>query len=237
MPQHTPLELSRRNFLGRAGAVVAGLSALNVSALALAGCSSEATPAAPQAASEAPKVLTWNTVITAKDEPGRPLLVSGRIYGPDGKTPLEGVTLYVYHTDNTGLYPGDGINPAPRLRGWMKTDREGRYEFRTIKPASYPNSSNPEHVHTKASGRGLRRTLARQLLVRRRPAHPLRHAREVLRSGRLLARHGRQARRRRPAPLRPRHQAREKLSVFCDCFFARILAGRQLRRRLLKVCL
>ena len=154
MPQHTPLELSRRNFLGRAGAVVAGLSALNVSALALAGCSSEATPAAPQAAGEAPKVLTWNTVITAKDEPGRPLLVSGRIYGPDGKTPLEGVTLYVYHTDNTGLYPGDGINPAPRLRGWMKTDREGRYEFRTIKPASYPNSSNPEHVHTKASGAG-----------------------------------------------------------------------------------
>ncbi|HZB43949.1 MAG TPA: hypothetical protein VE360_01825 [Pyrinomonadaceae bacterium] len=154
MPQHTPLELSRRNFLGRAGAVVAGLSALNASALALAGCSSEATPAAPQAASEAPKVLTWNTVITAKDEPGRPLLVSGRIYGPDGKTPLEGVTLYVYHTDNTGLYPGDGINPAPRLRGWMKTDREGRYEFRTIKPASYPNSSNPEHVHTKASGPG-----------------------------------------------------------------------------------
>ena len=154
MPQHEPLELSRRNFLGRAGAVVAGLSALNVSALALAGCSSEATPAAPQAASETPKVLTWNTVITAKDEPGRPLLVSGRIYGPDGKTPLEGVTLYVYHTDNTGLYPGDGINPAPRLRGWMKTDREGRYEFRTIKPASYPNSSNPEHVHTKASGAG-----------------------------------------------------------------------------------
>ena len=154
MPQHTPLELSRRNFLGRAGAVVAGLSALNVSALALAGCSSEATPAAPQAASEMPKVLTWNTVITAKDEPGRPLLVSGRIYGPDGKTPLEGVTLYVYHTDNSGLYPGDGINPAPRLRGWMKTDREGRYEFRTIKPASYPNSSNPEHVHTKASGAG-----------------------------------------------------------------------------------
>ena len=154
MPQHTPLELSRRTFLGRAGAVVAGLSALNVSALALAGCSSEATPAAPQAAGEAPKDLTWNTVITAKDEPGRPLLVSGRIYGPDGKTPLEGVTLYVYHTDNTGLYPGDGINPAPRLRGWMKTDREGRYEFRTIKPASYPNSSNPEHVHTKASGAG-----------------------------------------------------------------------------------
>lgn len=155
MPQHKLIELSRRNFLGRAGLVVAGLSALNAGALALAGCGSDA-PSAVSASpvGETPKTLTWNTVITSKDEPGRPLVVSGRVYGPDGKTPLEGVTLYVYHTDNRGLYPGDGRSPEPRLRGWMKTDREGRYEFRTIKPASYPNSSNPEHVHTSASGPG-----------------------------------------------------------------------------------
>lgn len=147
------LELSRRSFLGRAGAVLTGVAALNAGALTLAGCSSETSPAVePSQTGDAPKPLAWNTVITSKDEPGRPLLVTGRVYGPDGKTPLEGVTLYVYHTDNRGLYPGDGINPAPRLRGWMKTDREGRYEFRTIKPASYPDSSNPEHVHAKAAG-------------------------------------------------------------------------------------
>ena len=155
MPQHKSLELSRRSFMGRAGAVVAGLTALNAGALALAGCSSDAPLAAsPSPAGETPKTLAWNTVITSEDEPGRPLVVSGRVYGPDGKTPLEGVTLYVYHTDDRGLYPGDGISPAPRLRGWMKTDRDGRYEFRTIRPASYPDSRNPEHVHTKASGPG-----------------------------------------------------------------------------------
>lgn len=160
MPQQKSLELSRRNFLGRAGAVIAGLSALNVSALALAGCSRApqlraAAPAGgPNAPAGEPLNLSWQTVITSKDEPGRPLIVSGRIYGPDGKTPLEGITLHVYHTDNRGLYPGNGQDPPPRLRGWMKTDREGRYEFRTIKPASYPNSTNREHIHSKAYGPG-----------------------------------------------------------------------------------
>jgi protocatechuate 3,4-dioxygenase beta subunit len=29
----------------------------------------------------------------------------------------------------------------------MKTDREGRYQFRTIRPASYPNGRIPAHIH------------------------------------------------------------------------------------------
>jgi protocatechuate 3,4-dioxygenase beta subunit len=61
------------------------------------------------------------------------------------------VILYVYHTDAKGLY-----SPAPKqtqakrhghLRGWVKTDADGRYEFKTIRPASYPNSQNPQHIH------------------------------------------------------------------------------------------
>ena len=29
----------------------------------------------------------------------------------------------------------------------MKTDREGRYRFRTIRPAPYPNARIPAHIH------------------------------------------------------------------------------------------
>src|SRR5262249_43839784 len=31
--------------------------------------------------------------------------------------------------------------------GWMMTDREGRYQFRTIRPAPYPNARIPAHIH------------------------------------------------------------------------------------------
>jgi protocatechuate 3,4-dioxygenase beta subunit len=33
------------------------------------------------------------------------------------------------------------------LRGWIKTDQTGTYAFHTIKPAPYPNSNNPAHIH------------------------------------------------------------------------------------------
>ncbi len=98
-----------------------------------------------------PQDMKWQTTIAGPDEPGEPLIISGIIYKQDGKTPAPDVILYVYHTDSKGLY-----SPAPKqtaakrhghLRGWVKTDAQGRYEFKTIRPASYPNSRNPQHIH------------------------------------------------------------------------------------------
>jgi protocatechuate 3,4-dioxygenase beta subunit len=86
--------------------------------------------------------------IAAKEEPGERLTVTGNVYGPDGKTPLSGVSVYVYHTDAKGLYtPDTNDNRNPRLRGYMRTDAQGRYEFNTIKPAPYPNNRIPAHIH------------------------------------------------------------------------------------------
>ena len=83
---------------------------------------------------------------------GHKLAVNGTVYKADGKTPAEGVILYIYHTDQTGVYPkkGDEKGWAKRhgyLRGWMKTDKNGFYKFFTLRPASYPNSKNPAHIH------------------------------------------------------------------------------------------
>ena len=36
----------------------------------------------------------------------------------------------------------------------MRSNKEGRYEFRTIKPGSYPGSTNPAHIHAYVSGPG-----------------------------------------------------------------------------------
>ena len=88
-------------------------------------------------------------------EPGEPLIVSGTIYAPDGKQPLAGIKLYVYQTDATGRYStSGGSNRNTRIHGSMTTDASGRYEFRTIKPGSYPNSRNPAHIHAYVSGPG-----------------------------------------------------------------------------------
>jgi len=73
--------------------------------------------------------------------------MSGTIYQPDGVTPAEGVVLFVYQTDVTGYYNQQDDASHPRLKGWMKTSADGRYEFRTIKPGAYPHRGTPAHIH------------------------------------------------------------------------------------------
>lgn len=98
---------------------------------------------------------SWNVKIVSDAEPGEPLIVSGTIYSPDGQKPVEGITLFVYQTDVTGRYTtSGGDNRGTRIHGVMRTNAEGRYEFRTIKPGSYPNSRNPAHIHAYVSGPG-----------------------------------------------------------------------------------
>ncbi|HZS09891.1 MAG TPA: intradiol ring-cleavage dioxygenase [Blastocatellia bacterium] len=99
-----------------------------------------------------PAQLGWETTITDKAEPGEPLEISGTVYRADGRTPAADVILYVYHTSAKGYYePAPGATGQSarhgRLRGWMKTDGQGRYKFRTIKPAPYPGRSIPAHIH------------------------------------------------------------------------------------------
>ena len=86
------------------------------------------------------------------NDPGPKIEISGIIYERDGKTPASDVVLYVYHTDQTGVYPNQGNEKgwAKRhgyIRGWVKTGVNGFYKFYTLLPASYPNSRNPKHIH------------------------------------------------------------------------------------------
>jgi protocatechuate 3,4-dioxygenase beta subunit len=99
-----------------------------------------------------PGGLNWQTRIAAASEPGEPFEASGRVFQPDGRTPAPGVILYAYHTDARGIYPPTSAANVHarrhgRLRGWVKTNERGEYKFVTIKPASYPNSAIPAHIH------------------------------------------------------------------------------------------
>lgn len=83
---------------------------------------------------------------------GLKIKVTGTIYQNDGKTPAKDVILYVYHTNQKGIYAtkGDEIGWAKRhgyIRGWARTDRNGQYAFYTLKPGVYPDRSEAAHIH------------------------------------------------------------------------------------------
>jgi protocatechuate 3,4-dioxygenase beta subunit len=95
-----------------------------------------------------PAALTSSARIAPTSEPGTPLVIHGQVFGEDGRTPLAGATVFAYHTDREGLYDKAGSPPHSwRLRGWARTDAQGRFEFNTIRPGSYPSTNNPAHVH------------------------------------------------------------------------------------------
>ncbi|MGK2863484.1 MAG: hypothetical protein ACSLE0_16250 [Chitinophagaceae bacterium] len=98
------------------------------------------------------EVLNNTDTLPDFNEPGPKIEISGMVYGQDGKTPAPDIVLYVYHTDQKGIYPkkGNETGWAKRhgyLRGWIKTDKNGFYKFYTLVPASYPDSKNPKHIH------------------------------------------------------------------------------------------
>jgi hydroxyquinol 1,2-dioxygenase len=73
-----------------------------------------------------------------RPEDGTPALIRGHVTDPEGK-PLADATLDVWQANASGLYDTqDPGQPRFNLRGVFVTGPDGRYEFRTARPASYP---------------------------------------------------------------------------------------------------
>lgn len=98
-------------------------------------------------ARSAPADVSWKTKLAADTEKGDRILINGTIYKSDGKTVAANTLIYLYHTDVHGIYGRDGQHRHGRHRGWMLTDQRGRYEFESILPASYPDSTIAKHIH------------------------------------------------------------------------------------------
>ena len=101
---------------------------------------------------------SWSVTIAGPDEPGRRMVVEGRVLASDGETPIAGATVFVFHTDDAGYYSPGGMDESDaRLCGLMLTDAEGRYRYDTVKPGHYATGGPPAHVHYRVWGPELTR--------------------------------------------------------------------------------
>ncbi|MEP7144621.1 MAG: hypothetical protein ABI707_17195 [Ferruginibacter sp.] len=92
--------------------------------------------------------------LNSGNEPGTGITVKGIVTDKPGK-PLADKLVYVYQTSSEGWYSDtaphilqrEGDRRHARLFGYFKTDPNGKFEFNTVKPKGYPNSTLPAHIH------------------------------------------------------------------------------------------
>jgi protocatechuate 3,4-dioxygenase, beta subunit len=95
---------------------------------------------------------------------GAVIHVAGRVFDQKGK-PVTGAKIEIWQANTHGRYahPSD-TNTAPldpNFQGYgvIKTDSEGRYRFKTVKPGAYPISpteKRPPHIHFDVEGKANR---------------------------------------------------------------------------------
>jgi protocatechuate 3,4-dioxygenase beta subunit len=103
----------------------------------------------------------WETEVASDEEPGERMIVSGTVYDSTGTRTLSGVTIFVFQTDAEGYYSDGGMDETnARLCGLMVSDAEGRYRFKTIRPAHYATGGPPAHIHYRVWGPEINRQSA-----------------------------------------------------------------------------
>jgi protocatechuate 3,4-dioxygenase beta subunit len=102
---------------------------------------------------------------------GHPAWVGGVVLDRGGR-PLKGGTVEIWQCDENGHYdhPSDGgkIDPAFQGFGRVVLDAEGRFRFRTIRPAPYEGRT--PHIHAKVK-LGREELLTTQLYVQGEPGN------------------------------------------------------------------
>lgn len=105
-----------------------------------------------------PKHISSTDTSSGWTQKGEKILLTGIVYQQDGKTPAPEVLLYYYQTNTDGKYlhkpeekrsmPQNELGQTHGyIRGWVKTDAEGKYFIYTVRPGTYPTNDEPAHIH------------------------------------------------------------------------------------------
>jgi catechol 1,2-dioxygenase len=87
---------------------------------------------------------------------GEILHFNGTVFGKDGKTPVSGALVEIWHCNEDGAYDNTSDNYV--YRASQKTGTNGKYNFKTILPVPYAVSSaltRPAHIHMRVSANGV----------------------------------------------------------------------------------
>jgi protocatechuate 3,4-dioxygenase beta subunit len=102
---------------------------------------------------------------------GQATAFSGSVRDRAGR-PLAGAVVEIWQCDQAGHYhhPGDGGRADPAFQGFgrVSADAEGRWRFRTLRPAPY--SGRTPHIHMKVR-QGTRELLTTQVYVEGDPGN------------------------------------------------------------------
>lgn len=127
----------------------------------------------------APEMENGQSIVRSPTD-GPALFAQCRIVNPGGEA-LPGVAVHIWHSSPRGFYENQDPKQAPmNLRGVFHTDADGRFSFRSTKPAGYPVPTNgpvgdllraqnrhpfrPAHLHVLAHAPGYK-TLVTQVFV------------------------------------------------------------------------
>ena len=87
---------------------------------------------------------------------GEILHFSGTVFGKDGKTPLNGALVEIWHCNEDGVYDNTSDNYV--YRASQKIPANGKYIFKTIMPVPYAAGqtlTRPAHIHMRISAKGV----------------------------------------------------------------------------------
>lgn len=107
---------------------------------------------------QTPQNITSQDTSPGWTQNGQKILLTGIVYQNDGKTPAPDVVIYYYQTNVEGKYlhkPEEKRSMPPNelgqthgyIRGWVKTDKDGKYSIYTVRPGTYPTRDEPAHIH------------------------------------------------------------------------------------------
>jgi hydroxyquinol 1,2-dioxygenase len=98
---------------------------------------SESTVLGPFYVADAPQLPMGANICL--DRKGEDMVISGRVLDTGG-APIDGAVLDVWQANDEGFYDVQqkGIQPDFNLRGVFRTELDGHYWFRAVKPRYYP---------------------------------------------------------------------------------------------------